>query len=70
MGQVRYIWLQEMESISPWFRTAKVWKSFKLAYDLKGHEQSVWAVLAVDEEQFLTGVFVSSTLAHPSHASK
>ncbi|KAK0211219.1 phospholipase A-2-activating protein [Desarmillaria ectypa] len=37
-----------------WDRTAKVWKSFQLAYDLKGHGQSVWAVLAVDEEQFLT----------------
>ncbi|KAF5388995.1 hypothetical protein D9757_005125 [Collybiopsis confluens] len=39
----------------PLHRTAKVWKNFNLAYELKGHEQSVWAVLAVDEEQVLTG---------------
>jgi len=37
-------------------RTAKVWKNFSLAYDLKGHEQSVWAVVAIDEERFLTGI--------------
>jgi len=36
-------------------RTAKVWKNFILAYELKGHQQSVWAVLGVDEDQFLTG---------------
>ncbi|KAG6909638.1 hypothetical protein DXG01_016420 [Tephrocybe rancida] len=36
-------------------RTAKVWKNFSLAHDLKGHQQSVWAVLAVDEDQYLTG---------------
>jgi len=36
-------------------RTAKVWKNFNLTHDLKGHQQSVWAVLAVDEEQYLTG---------------
>jgi phospholipase A-2-activating protein len=36
-------------------RTAKVWKNFTLAYELKGHQQSVWAVLGVDEDQFLTG---------------
>ncbi|KAF8912027.1 phospholipase A-2-activating protein [Gymnopilus junonius] len=38
-----------------WDKTAKVWKNFNLAYDLKGHQQSVWAVLGVDEDQFLTG---------------
>ncbi|KAF9059086.1 WD40-repeat-containing domain protein [Rhodocollybia butyracea] len=32
-----------------------VWKNFNLAYELTGHEQSVWAVLAVDEELVLTG---------------
>jgi len=26
-----------------------------LAYDLKGHQQSVWAVLGVDEDKVLTG---------------
>ncbi|EEB86705.1 hypothetical protein MPER_16240, partial [Moniliophthora perniciosa FA553] len=36
-------------------RTAKVWKNFNLAYELKGHEQSVWAVLAIDDKQVLTG---------------
>lgn len=38
-----------------WDRTAKIWKNFQLAYELKGHQQSVWAVLAVDEDQTLTG---------------
>lgn len=38
-------------------RTAKVWQNFQLAYELRGHEQSVWAVLVVDEETFLTGTF-------------
>lgn len=38
-----------------WDRTAKVWKNFSLAYDLRGHQQSVWAVLAVNEDSFLTG---------------
>lgn len=38
-------------------RTAKVWKDFKLAYTLEGHEQSVWAVLALegDQDLVLTG---------------
>lgn len=36
-------------------RTAKVWKDFKLLYDLVGHQQSVWAVLAINSEEFLTG---------------
>ena len=40
----------------PVYRTAKVWKKYSLLYDLKGHGQSVWAVLAVDENQFLTGM--------------
>ncbi|KAJ3504097.1 hypothetical protein NLJ89_g8115 [Agrocybe chaxingu] len=38
-----------------WDKTAKVWKNYNLAYDLKGHQQSVWAVLGIDEDQFLTG---------------
>lgn len=37
--------------------TAKVWKNFQLAHDLKGHQYSVWAVLALDESQYLTGTF-------------
>ena len=32
-----------------------MWKDFKLLYDLVGHQQSVWAVLAIDAGQFLTG---------------
>jgi phospholipase A-2-activating protein len=36
-------------------RTAKVWRDFQLLHDLRGHEQSVWAVLAMDEELILTG---------------
>lgn len=39
--------------------TAKVWKGFKLAYDLKGHAQSVLTVVAIDEENFITGQDVS-----------
>ena len=35
--------------------TAKVWKDFKLAYDLKGHAQSVLTVVATDGEEFITG---------------
>jgi len=35
--------------------TAKVWKDFKLAYDLKGHAQSVLTVVAIDGEEFITG---------------
>ena len=43
-----------------YLRTAKVWKNFNLAYDLKGHQQSVWAVLGVEEDQFLTGKTVNN----------
>ncbi|ORY58665.1 WD40-repeat-containing domain protein [Leucosporidium creatinivorum] len=40
-----------------WDKTAKVWKDFQLTYTLEGHEQSVWAVLALegDEDLVLTG---------------
>ena len=40
-------------------RTAKVWINFQLAYDLKGHQQSVWAVKAIDKERYLTGTLPS-----------
>ncbi|KPV75934.1 uncharacterized protein RHOBADRAFT_13968, partial [Rhodotorula graminis WP1] len=33
-----------------WDKTAKVWKDWQLAYTLKGHEQSVWAVLALESD--------------------
>ncbi|GAA6006441.1 hypothetical protein JCM11491_004961 [Sporobolomyces phaffii] len=36
-----------------WDKTAKVWKDFKLAYTLEGHEQSVWAVLVLEGEEDL-----------------
>lgn len=38
-------------------RTAKVWKNWQLECTLKGHEQSVWAVLALDgdDDLVLTG---------------
>ena len=47
-------------------RTAKVWKDFKLAYTLEGHEQSVWAVLALegDEDLVLTGKQHARRIAH------
>ena len=44
-------------------RTAKVWQNFQLSFELRGHEQSVWAVLAVDEETFLTGEPTQFSLA-------
>ncbi|KAF8197500.1 phospholipase A-2-activating protein [Pholiota molesta] len=37
-----------------WDKTARVWKNFTQAYELKGHQQSVWAVLGIDEDQYLT----------------
>lgn len=40
--------------------TAKVWKDFQLVYDLKGHEGAVWAVLVLDNDQYLTGEFASN----------
>jgi hypothetical protein len=51
----RFIWEVYLTDLDFTSRTAKVWKNFNLAYELKGHEQSVWAVLAIDEEQTLTG---------------
>jgi len=58
MGQVRDIIHSRISSSlisSNYHRTAKVWRNFSLAYELRGHEQAVWAVLAIDEEQVLTG---------------
>ena len=56
MGQVRHgrtvsIEVTQYELHS----TAKVWKDFKLAFDLKGHAQSVLTVVAIDGEEFITG---------------
>jgi hypothetical protein len=36
-------------------RTARVWKNFNSTYELRGHTQAVWAVVAIDDDQFLTG---------------
>ncbi|GAA5833163.1 hypothetical protein JCM11251_005165 [Rhodosporidiobolus azoricus] len=36
-----------------WDKTARVWKNWQLEYTLEGHEQSVWAVLALDGEEDL-----------------
>lgn len=40
------------------YRTARVWRDFQQVYELRGHEQSVWAVQIVDEAEqtFLTGL--------------
>ncbi|TFY76722.1 hypothetical protein EWM64_g7288 [Hericium alpestre] len=43
-----------------------VWKNFQLAHDLKGHEQSVWAVLDVDDDQYLTDGECAQTIVHPA----
>lgn len=46
-----------ISAYSPPCRSAKVWQNFELLYDLKGHQQSVWAVLILQEGQYLTGMF-------------
>lgn len=47
-------------------RTARVWKKFQSAYELTGHAQSVWAVVAIDSDQFLTGEYAFIPAAHLS----
>ncbi|SNX84918.1 related to DOA1 - involved in ubiquitin-dependent proteolysis [Melanopsichium pennsylvanicum] len=37
-----------------WDKTAKVWRNWECVATFKGHEQSVWAVLAVDHDRVLT----------------
>ncbi|KAJ9477799.1 Protein DOA1 [Pseudozyma hubeiensis] len=37
-----------------WDKTAKIWRDWECVATLKGHEQSVWAVLAVDQDRVLT----------------
>ncbi|KAJ1018852.1 hypothetical protein NDA16_004656 [Ustilago loliicola] len=37
-----------------WDKTAKVWRNWECVATFKGHEQSVWAVLAVDQDRVLT----------------
>ena len=36
-------------------RSAKVWTRFQLVHDLVGHTQSVWAVIAMEGDEYLTG---------------
>lgn len=36
--------------------TARVWKNWECVYTLTGHERAVWAVLALPNDQFLTGI--------------
>jgi phospholipase A-2-activating protein len=44
-------------------RTAKVWTNFQLIYDLVGHTQPVWAVVAITGDEYLTGA-LPFTIAH------
>lgn len=37
-----------------WDKTAKVWRNWECVATFKGHQQSVWAVLAVDHDRVLT----------------
>jgi hypothetical protein len=39
-------------------RTAKVWINFQLVHDLVGHTQPVWAVVAIEGGQYLTGALL------------
>lgn len=38
---------------------AIVWKDFQQAHVLEGHTASVWAVLAIEDDLILTGLFFS-----------
>lgn len=55
MGQVRHRSCDLMSRLTRSSRTARVWKNFQEVYELSGHAQAVWAVLALSPEQFLTG---------------
>jgi phospholipase A-2-activating protein len=35
--------------------TARVWKGWECVYTLTGHDRAVWAVLALDNDEYLTG---------------
>ena len=41
-------------------RTAKVWRNFQLVFDLVGHTQPVWAVVAMEGDDYLTGILLST----------
>jgi WD40 repeat protein len=38
-----------------WDKTARVWQDWKSVAELKGHEYAVWAVVAVNDCDILTG---------------
>lgn len=38
-----------------WDKTAKVWRKWECIATLSGHDQAVWAVLALDNDHVLTG---------------
>lgn len=45
-----------------WDKTARVWRNFECVATLAGHEQAVWAVLALDEDHVLTGELKSDNI--------
>jgi phospholipase A-2-activating protein len=45
-------------------RTAKVWANFQLVQDLVGHTQSVWAVVAMEGGECLTGALLQNHICH------
>lgn len=36
------------------YSTARVWKNWECVYTLKGHERSVWGVLSLGDDEYLT----------------
>ena len=49
---------------SPPRRTAKVWTHFQLVNELVGHTQPVWAVVALQGDEYLTGAPLHFSLFH------
>ena len=45
-------------------RTAKVWANFQLVNDLVGHTQPVWAVVALQGDEYLTGAPLQGLTCH------
>lgn len=42
-----------------------MWKEFQQSYVLEGHTASVWAVLAIEDDLILTGMFeIIVSMAH------
>jgi phospholipase A-2-activating protein len=50
-----------------WDKTAKVWTNFQLVNDLVGHTQSVWAVLSIEGDGYLTGALLLTFHISVSH---